>query len=153
MGLTEFSSVTFAAASYVAGYVRKKVRQADDPEHYTRVDPETGELVSLHCEFARMSRRPAIGLTWLKRYWADVYPRDYVVIDGVRSKPPRAYDKFFEDPRHDFPGITYRERLELLYHVKLDRWDPDYDDSPETLAARHRNHQARVNLFQGRDAV
>lgn len=153
LGLCEFSSVTWASASYVAGYVRKKVRHQDDPDHYLRYVPETGELVTLKPEYARMSRRPAIGLTWLKKYWSDVYPRDHVTVNGLKLKPPRFYDKAFEDPRHSFPGITLRERQELLYDVKFNRWNPDLEVSPQVLANRETNHRAKVALFQTRDTV
>jgi hypothetical protein len=100
-----------------------------------------------------MSRRPAIGLNWLKKYWSDVYPRDHVTINGMKLKPPRYYDKAFEDPRHDFQGITHQERLELLYEVKLNRWNPDLEVSQEVLANREANHKARVALFNQRDGV
>lgn len=152
-GLTEFSAVTWASASYVTGYVRKKVLQSQDPDHYTRYDPETGELVDLVPEFARMSRRPAIGLRWLQKYWEDVYPRDHVTVNGVKMKPPRYYDRAFEDERHTFPGITLKERRQLLYEVKYNRWDPDLEVTPEILANRETNHEARTALFKARDGV
>ncbi len=86
-GKTEFGTVTMASASYVAGYVRKKVAEAGVP-----VNMKTGEL--LEKEFARMSLNPAIGRDWIAVYWRDVYPRDYVVVDGQECKPPRYYDKY-----------------------------------------------------------
>jgi hypothetical protein len=64
MGITELTPLTAEAALYVAGYVRKKVRQKDAPEWYTRVDKRTGELTELVPEFGRMSRNPAIGRRW-----------------------------------------------------------------------------------------
>ena len=75
-GISEFSTVTFGSASYVASYVRKKVEARDNEDYYLRVDDETGELHEVEPEFARMSLRPAIGKRWLERYWRDVYPSD-----------------------------------------------------------------------------
>ncbi len=141
-GFSEIGSLTLASASYVAGYVRKKVRKQDYPEHYMRVDPDTGEIVELVPEFARMSLRPAIGRTWLEKYWKDVYPRDFVVFDGVEAKPPRYYDKWMDKNQPD-----------IMEGVRQSRWDNREELSPYTLAAKEKIHQGRTNLFAGRAAV
>ena len=75
-GFVEFSALSWKSASYVAGYVIKKAREKVDPTKHLRVDPDTGEIVELEQEFARMSRRPALGRRWIDRYWRDVHPRD-----------------------------------------------------------------------------
>lgn len=141
-GRVEVTGLTYAGARYVASYVRKKVRQRDDPEHYARVDPATGELVELEREFGRMSRRPAIGHDWLKRYWSDVYPRDFVVMDGKPLKPPRYYDKKMEEWQ---PAI--------MMAVKEQRLKDIIDFSEDDLIMKEKCHRARVNLFQGRAGV
>ncbi len=136
LGHTELGSVTMASASYVAGYVRKKVRS----KHYARANPLTGEL--LHPEFARMSLRPAVGNRWIRKYWNDVYPRDYVVIDGVKAKPPRYYDKWMDQY---FPYI--------MEEVRQRRYEKQEDLTKYQLTAGEKIHQSRVDLFQRRDAV
>ena len=151
-GNVEFSRVTWESVSYVAGYVHKKVHRTVNPDHYLRYT-EYGELVELEKEFSSMSRRPAIGLEWLKKYWPDVYPRDHVTVNGRKLKPPRYYDKAFEDPKHDFIGISYKDRMEMLLKVKYERWDPDADHSPETLRNREINHKAKLGLTQRRNKV
>jgi len=151
-GLCEFTGLTYAAARYVAAYVRKKVRQRDNPEHYTRVDPATGELVELEREFGRMSRRPAIGKQWIERYWRDVYPRDYVVMDGVQMKPPRYYDKWMSEGHpHDSPcGGSCAEHVQLFEDVKEKRLLESVELGERELGAKEQVHMARVRLFQGR---
>lgn len=141
-GLCELTGLTYAAARYVAGYVRKKVRQRDDPDHYTRVDPSTGELVQIEKEYGRMSRRPAIGLRWIERFWTDVYPRDFVVMDGTPLKPPRFYDKWMEKHHPD-----------VMLAVKEQRLKDIKEFSSEELIMKEKVHRAKVALFQGRDAV
>lgn len=141
-GLCEFTGLNFAAARYVASYVRKKVRQRDDPDHYTRVDPATGELVELHREYGRMSRRPAIGRRWIEQYWRDVYPRDFVVLDGQEMKPPRYYDKWME---------KYQPRIML--DVKEQRLKDIEEIGDEKLIMKEKVHRARVALFEGRNAI
>lgn len=141
-GLAEFTGLTYGAARYVAAYVRKKVRQRDKPEHYTRVDPETGELVELQREYGRMSRRPAIGRRWIERYWRDVYPRDFVVMDGFELKPPRYYDKWME---LHHPRIMMEVRERRIAEAK--------EVSEQELLAREKTHHSKVNLLERRDAV
>lgn len=144
-GLSEFGTVTTASASYVAGYVRKKVSKKVNPEAYTRLDPDTGELVELEPEFSRMSLRPAIGLKWIEKYWTDVYPRDFVVMDGVEMKPPRYYDKWME-----------REHPEVFFEVLQNRHeeaDSKEDMRQGRLEAKEKIHASRVNLFQRRITV
>lgn len=141
-GMCELGTVTPASAAYVAGYVRKKVSRKVNPDHYTRVDPDTGELVELEPEFSRMSLRPAIGRRWIERYWKEVYPADRVVVQGFETKPPRYYDKWM-DENHPRVMMEVRER----------RYEEAQDLSEYTLDSKERIHEARVGLFQRRDAV
>lgn len=148
-GFSEFSSVTMASASYVAGYVQKKVLYKDHPNTLLRADPETGELHELKPEFARMSLNPAIGRRWIEKHWRDVYPRDYVVVDGVESKPPRYYDKWMADTHPD-DQHDCREHQKVLYDVKQKRYESDYDDSPYKRHAREKILAGRLSLTSRR---
>jgi len=135
-GIAELGSVTFASASYVAGYVRKKVVSREHPDIYTRVDPETGELVEVEPEFARMSLKPAIGRRWIEKYWQDVYPRDYIVVDGIQQKPPRYYDKWLE-----------KNHPELALQVREKRYAEMEDVEPDKLRAAEAIHESRNRLY------
>lgn len=53
-------SLSYESAQYIAGYVTKKMTKPDDPRLVV-LDEKTGELISRHPEFTRMSRRPGIG--------------------------------------------------------------------------------------------
>jgi len=135
-GICEGGSVTMASASYVAGYIRKKVRAKE----YTRCNPRTGEL--LKPEFARMSLRPAIGRRWIKRWWRDVYPRDFVVIDGVEAKPPRYYDKYMDEIHP-----------EIMETVRQKRCDEGIELTPYQLKAGEAIAKSRNDLFGRRAGV
>lgn len=137
-GHSEIGTVTMASASYVAGYVRKKVRP-DGNERLT-IDASTGEI--LQPEFARMSRRPAIGKRWIEKYWPDVYPRDYVVVDGIEAKPPRYYDKFMDE-----------HHPHIMAEVREKRYEEMEDLDKYTLAAKEKKHEARTQLFAQRTTV
>lgn len=65
-----------------------------------------------------MSRRPGIGLTWFEKYKSDVYPHDYVVVNGSKVRPPRYYDKKFEllYPL-EMDAIKYERHLNSLKHL------------------------------------
>ncbi len=135
-GIAEMGTVTMASASYVAGYIRKKVKAKD----YVRANPLNGEL--LKPEFARMSLNPAIGKRWIEKYWRDVYPRDFVVIDGFEAKPPRYYDKYM-DGAHP----------QMMEAVRQKRSDDTEDKTKYQLNAGEAIAKGRINLFAGRDRV
>ena len=43
-----------------------------------------------------MSRNPGIGKPWIEKWKMDVYPHDYVIVNGRKMKPPKYYDNLFE---------------------------------------------------------
>lgn len=84
-GFCTVGDVTFESAAYTARYIMKKVTGEKAAEHY-------GERIP---EYTTMSR--GIGKSWLEKFHADVYPHDYVVINGAKMRPPRFYDKILSD--------------------------------------------------------
>lgn len=78
--------VTFESAAYVARYIEKKVT-GENAEYYY-----DGKLP----EYNTMSRRPGLGKAWYDKYKTDAYPKDFLMIRGVRSKIPKYYDKNYE---------------------------------------------------------
>lgn len=85
-GFSNFGGVTFDSANYVAKYVLKKIKGDKEAEHYGGREKE----------FMLMSRVPPIGSSWLERFGTDVYPSDQVIVRGRDTRPPRAYDKWYE---------------------------------------------------------
>lgn len=92
-GHCEIGEVTFESAAYVARYIMDKRNGDQAADHYMRVDPDTGEVYWLQPEFTQMSRRGGIGLSFFNRYFSDIYPHDYVVVNGAKVKPPKFYDR------------------------------------------------------------
>lgn len=92
-GFSTIGELTFDTAAYTARYIMKKVTGSLAEPHYQKVDPETGEVTSLVPEFNKMSLRPGVGKQFFDKYKTDIYPNDYLVVNGVKSKPPRYYDK------------------------------------------------------------
>lgn len=105
-GLCSIGAVTVESAAYCARYVTKKINGVLAPAHYIRNHPVTNEKVFLCPEFSRMSNRSGIGADWLDEYATDVYPDDFVVLNGKKFKTPRYYDRKYElDHPEDFELI------------------------------------------------
>lgn len=93
-GYSTIGSATFESAAYCARYILKKVTGDSSVSHYTRVDPETGEIHELTPEFARMSK--GIGRGWYEKFKRDAYPHDGVWLRGRWMRPPKFYDALYE---------------------------------------------------------
>ena len=101
---------------------------------YTTILPD-GRMVEIEPEFARMSRRPAIGEGHFDKYKDEIYPRDECIINEKRCKPPRAYDKQLEkaDPR------TYEQvKKNRRDYAKSKPFPFAIGTSPLTFAVKYR---------------
>lgn len=149
IGFCTVGDVTFQSAAYVARYIVKKVTGKNAEvelgpfglKFYQRVDLETGEVLDLRPEYVTMSRRPGIGKTWLEKFKTDVYPRDYMVMNGAKMRPPRYYDNQFEI---DCPTI--------MQQLKADRVRSSIkyvdNNTPERLNVREAVQLAKLNFLK-----
>lgn len=96
-GFCTIGEVTFESAAYTARYIMKKVTGEKAKEHYQNVDIETGEFRELVPEYTTMSRRPGIGKRWFDEYKTDVYPSDFITINGKKCNPPKYYDTILSE--------------------------------------------------------
>lgn len=96
-GFSTIGDVTFKSAAYVARYIMKKVTGSLADNHYVWCDEDTGELFDLKPEYTTMSRRPGIGKEWFDKFSSDVYPDDFVVVNGKKVRPPKYYDRILEE--------------------------------------------------------
>lgn len=90
-----FGAVTYESARYCATYTTKRVTGEIADEHYERYSPLTGEITRVPAEFAKMSLKPGLGVSWLEKYWPDLYLTGHnaVVINGSKKTIPRYFDK------------------------------------------------------------
>ena len=138
-GQCRIGKVSFESAAYVARYCMKKVTGKGAYQHYSRVD-EYGEF-ELTPEMAHMSLRPAVGKPWLDKFQTDVYPHDYVVVNGRKCKPPRYYDsKYGEASPDDFEYLQFQRMLNADARLA--------DNTLDRLAVRETVLKARLNLNQ-----
>ena len=86
-GNNAIGQLTFESAAYTARYCTKKITCPDAQAHYGLRIPE----------FSKSSNRPGIGATWLDKYGrSDCFNHGHLIVNGVKCKPPRYYDKRFE---------------------------------------------------------
>lgn len=82
-GHSTISAFDPTTAEYTAGYITKSNRPKLE-----WLDVITGETGSLHKEFLLASRKPAVGLSWLQKYSAEVLDNDFVIVNGTRHRVP-----------------------------------------------------------------
>lgn len=120
LGLSSIGDVTFQSAAYIARYCVQKVT-GDLAESHYRVITDDGEIIDRTPEFNHMSLKPGIGSRWLEKFQTDVFPRDYVVINGVKVKPPKYYDTLFErENPGEFSEIVAKRELDIDVLKKRD---------------------------------
>jgi len=137
-GHASTGAVTFESAAYVARYCVTKVTGKAAEQHYKRFD-EHGEY-QLTPEFNHMSLKPGIGQPFVRKYQDDIYPHGYVVVNGHKAKPPKYYDKKYEEVNPDeFEHLKYMRMLEADKYLS--------DNTPERLADKEQVAKARNNLF------
>ena len=138
-GFATIGDVTFESAAYVARYVMKKVTGERAEEHYKSLNPYTGEIIEIEPEYTTMSRRPGIGQPWLEKYETDVYPEDFVVVNGKKMKPPKYYDNLMERKSvKEFETIKNKRKKRASKHKE--------DQTPERLAVREKVAKARIQI-------
>ena len=133
-GFSTVAPLTVETAAYIARYVTKKITGHRSHEHYT--DLETGLIRKP--EYAAMSLKPGIGSAWLEKYKDDVYPHDYLVVNGKKTRPPRYYDKkYLETASLDEAIDLEQSRLEkAALHEANNTW--------QRLETRHQ-HAIHLN--------
>lgn len=137
IGFSSVGDVTFESAAYVARYIVSKQTGKDSWKEY--VDKDTGFIKNK--EYNKMSLKPGIGTTWLKKYETDVYPHDYVIIKGKKMKPPKFYDKKYakENP-YEYDQILYKREI----NGKLN----SEDNTLERLIVKEKVQQAKLQKLK-----
>ncbi|AXH74726.1 MAG: replication initiator protein [Microviridae sp.] len=137
LGNSSVGDVTFDTAGYTAGYICDKKTGFMAKRHYEFVVPSTGEIIQKQPERAWMSLKPGIGSDFYDKYREDIYPHDYVVVRGVKCKPPRYYDKKFEAMFADeFEKIRLQREMDAELRF--------LDNTPARLAVREQCVRAAV---------
>lgn len=142
LGFVTTGAVTYKSAAYVARYITKKITGRNAEAHYATLDEENGEWFDRKPEYTTMSRRPGIGRGWFDKYKRDLFPDDFVVMEGKKFPVPSFYSHLFENfhpdkykwvrarrqnaakkaaPDNTFPRLRVREELKILQFDQLKR--------------------------------
>ncbi len=148
-GFSVIGDVTFESCAYVARYVTKKVNGEKAFDHYWSLDERTGEVVPITPEYCTMSRgsgkddpdpvfRGGIGAGWFEKFGSEVVRDDSVVLRGFEMKPPRFYDKLFDEL--EFEAI--QGEREIASHKR------DFENTPDRLRVREVCKVAQINFLK-----
>lgn len=142
VGHSSIGAVTFESAAYVARYIMSKRTGALAFEKYNDVDWSTGEIIAERIpEYTDMSRRPGIGRDWFKQFASDVFPDDFVVLNGKKFRPPRYYDNAFEVVcPGDFRRVKQRRIRRAAKHFE--------NNTPDRLRVRELVHLAKIKSLK-----
>lgn len=140
-GHSSIGDLNFETAAYTARYVMKKVNGRDQKKHYERIDKETGEIYSLEPEFCQPSLKPGIGTGWVAKYHGDVYPHDFVVINGKEVKPPKFYDRWYSKRS---PSVWE----DIQFMRESDGQMRYADNTPDRLADKEQVTIARMKFYK-----
>ena len=128
-GYSNITDVNFKTAAYVARYVMKKITGDIAEDHYQKPDIYTGELLPVEPEYNTMSLKPGIASTWFKQFKTDVFPHDFVIINGKKQKTPRYYiNQLKKEDKETHDLIKARRRRYAQQN--------DVNNTPERLAVR-----------------
>jgi len=148
LGFSTVGELTVASAAYCARYSMKKIRGKaleirdldTDLLPYQRVD-DFGEIVTVISEYSTMSRggRTGHGIAydWYQKYKSDVFPDDFVVIDGKRRPTPKYYRSLLEK---EDPKLASELSLKRQAQSDLHKSDQTY----ERLAVREKVKKAQI---------
>lgn len=139
LGHCYIGRVTTQSAGYVARYSLKKVNGDRSDEHYTYVDPNTGEISILQKEYLAASQ--GIGLAHYEKHAQTMYVRDSCIINGKQAPVPKYYDRKLGN-----------DNPQLLEHLKEKRRKRAmlraHDNTPQRLMIREEIKKAQVNLLK-----
>lgn len=142
-GFAPVGEVTFDSAAYVSRYCTKKITGKMAEDHYSEFDIITGEIKPITPEYSSMSN--GIGKDWYAKYKTDVYPSDFLVLNGRKMHPPKYYDYLLEkespkdinkiktlrkNAAKQFAENNTYERLKVreeLKHIKLNKLTRSYE--------------------------
>lgn len=129
--------LTFHSAAYCARYCTKKITGYAADFHYCRVD-DNGNWYWIDPEYATMSN--GLAKQWIETFTADVYPDDFVVMNGKKCRPPRYYDKYFDE---HFPREMRSIRNKRIVNSKKH----EENNTPERLKVRETVTRAKMSQF------
>lgn len=139
-GYSSVGDCTMASAGYVARYILKKQNGDQSHDHYTIIKPD-GTMAEVLPEYTVMSRRPGIAKAWYEKYKSDVFPDDFIVIDGKKYRTPNYYSNLLEKEN----PLLYSEIKERRVAAALDHAE---NNTPARLQTRAIVQESKVKQLK-----
>jgi len=140
-GHVTIGQFNYTTAAYTARYVMKKYRGKNPDEHYSVVNPSTGEISLLLPEFSLMSLKPGIGAGWYEKFKSDVFPHDNVIHQGKAHTTPRFYlNKLQNESPVMYKEIKAKRKKALI--------DVTHEYTPDRLAVREECKIAQTSTLK-----
>jgi len=122
-GHSEFGSVTFDSAGYVARYAAKKLVHGKDQDH---------EFVPI----SKKSSKHAIGKRYIEEYWQTIFNNGYIVFKHrdkyIKTAIPRYYEKWLKK-NHAGAWIEYATKLKTERIAKAEKKDAEEKHEEKTV--------------------
>lgn len=137
-GYSTVGNLTYQTAAYCARYIVKKIGGEQAASHYNRIHPVTGLPVQVQPEFSKQSNRPGIGDAWFETFKSDVYPSDFVIVDGKRHAVPKFYVKKLQEEERT--AVKRRRKAQANKHRE--------DNTSARLRTREQVQLARADQLR-----
>lgn len=150
-GHSWIGSVTPQSARYVAGYVMKKMTGDVAASHYLKTTPK-GVVVKVEPEFGTGSKKPGLGSTWFDKFASDVFPSDFLVVDGKQVAVPKYYYQKLEKgdvtrtPKNQTAEQTMQKRIARARASRAAK--QKHNSTPERLAVREYIKKDRISRLK-----
>ncbi len=131
-GFSTVGELNFQTASYVAGYILKKITGNQATEEYLRND-EYGVAYWVEPPYVTMSLKPGIGHEFYQKYKTDFFPSDETPVPGkgIISKVPRYYETILKHENPELLELVKDLRKEFIRKHK-------HDFTPQRLMDKYR---------------
>lgn len=152
-GFATTGNIDYQSAGYCTRYNMKKINGGIAADHYWREHPLTKQMVSVQPEFATQSRRPGLGQKFFEQHKAEIFPADYIVIEGRKLPVPRYY----------LNQLTEEERTKILKRrnpvgvevdaasgrvLLVDKTESRANKTSERLRSREAVQKARISSLK-----
>lgn len=143
-GNVVIGGVSYESARYAAGYCLKKITGPLAEDHYTYLDPRTGELGQREPEFSLMSRHPGLGTEWFRKFAPELFVHAAAVQKGgYKVRLP-------EFARGILEGVDADAYEGLVARLTEEAKKCDSNRTRERLAVREASAKAKIQFQKER---
>ncbi len=133
-------SVTPQTCAYVSNYMLKELRSKNWKTKFAITDPTTGEYHERIPPYQSMSRRPGLAADWYKNFSTDVFPDDFIVVEGNKRPTPTYYLNLLKAENPDL-----HDQIKLQRERSMESEQFQENSTPERLHVREQCKTLKIN--------